>query len=163
MDGTSTSGHICFYADDTDCRPRHCGRLMRWQQQMLRARVRRSSGFGEVAGPEVRRLDKLAWSRRCAMLMGSACSLWKLEHVCVTIFCCQGISTISQSHLTAEMIDLAPTISQAAAGRRKSAATTAPASLIAIGSFVQSPIGLAVESISKSGVWPWNLDCVKMI
>jgi hypothetical protein len=43
----------------------------------------------------------------------------------VTIWSFQGILTRSQSHLAAQMIDLAPTISQAAAGRRKSAATTA--------------------------------------
>ena len=50
---------------------------------MLGERSRHLSCFGEVAGPEARRLDKLAWSRRCAMLMESACP-WKLEHVCVT-------------------------------------------------------------------------------
>jgi hypothetical protein len=87
----------------------------------LGVRVRCSSGFGEVEGPEVRRLDKLAWSRCCAMLMGSACSLWNLEHACVTFWSCQGILTISQSHLTAKMADLAPTISQAATDRRESA------------------------------------------
>lgn len=50
---------------------------------MLGERTRRSSCFVEVAGPEARQLDKLAWSRRCAMLMESACP-WKLEHVCWT-------------------------------------------------------------------------------
>jgi hypothetical protein len=75
MVGTLTFGHICFYAADTGCRPRHFERPMKWQRLVLRARVRRPSGSGEVGGPEVRRLDKLAWSRRCAMLLGSACSL----------------------------------------------------------------------------------------
>jgi hypothetical protein len=85
---------------------------------MVGERSRRSSCFGEVAGPEARRLDKLAWSRRCAMLMGSACP-WKLEHVCVTFWSGQGVLTILRSHLTAKVIDLAPTIVQAATGRRK--------------------------------------------
>jgi len=58
---------------------------MKWQQRMLGERTRRLSGFAEVAGPEARQLDKLAWSRRCAMLLGSACP-WKLEHVCLTFF-----------------------------------------------------------------------------
>ena len=82
--GTATFGHICSYAGDTGCRPRHFERPTTWQQPMPGARVRHSSGWVEVGGPEVRRPDKLAWSRRCAMLMGSACSLWNLEHVCAT-------------------------------------------------------------------------------
>jgi hypothetical protein len=85
---------------------------------MLGERSRRLSCFGEVAGPEARLLDKLAWSRRCAMLMGSACP-WKLEHVCVTCRGGQGVLTILRSHLTAKVIDLGPTIVQAATGRRK--------------------------------------------
>src|SRR2546421_2120100 len=89
----STSGHICFYADGTDYRPRHCERLMKLLQQMLGGRSRRSSGFAGAAAPEARRLDKLAWSRRCAMLMGSACP-WKLEHICVTFYSSQGVLTI---------------------------------------------------------------------
>src|SRR5438045_3082098 len=60
---------------------------------MLGERSRRLSCFADVAGPEARRLDKLAWSRRCAMLMGSACP-WKLEHVCVTFRNGQGVLTI---------------------------------------------------------------------
>ena len=83
MVGTGTSGHICFYADGSDCRPRRCERRTKWQQQTRVGRGRRSSGSVAVAGPEAHRLDKLALSRHCAMLMGSACP-WKLEHVCVT-------------------------------------------------------------------------------
>jgi hypothetical protein len=82
---TATSGHICFYAGDIDCRPRHFERLMKWQQPMPGARVHHLSGFVVVGGPEGRRADKVAWSRRCAMLMGSACSLWTLEHVCANV------------------------------------------------------------------------------
>ena len=149
--GTSTSGHICFYADGTDCKPRHCERLMKWQQQTLGGRARRSSGFAEVAGPEARRLDKLAWSRRRAMLMGSACP-WKLEHIGVTCRSSQGLDDVTEP-LHRQMIGLAPPIFHAATGRRKYAATTAPR-LIAIGSFVQSPVSLAVESISNSCVCP---------
>ena len=148
MVGTGTSDHICFYADGSDCRPRRCERPMKWQQQTLVGRGRRSSGSVEVAGPEAHRLDKLALPRRCAMLMGSACP-WKLEHVCVTFLGCQGILTTLWSHFTAKTIDLGPTIFQVARGRRKRAATT-PASLIGGGSSVQSAVGLANESCPKS-------------
>src|SRR5277367_990006 len=127
---------------------------------MLGERTRRSTGFVEVAGPEARQLDKLAWSRRCAMLMGSACP-WKLEHVCLT-FCWSGqdVLTILRSHLTTKVIDFAPTIVQAASGKKKVCCHDCCSCLIAIGSSVQSPAGLALESISKShGVCSLNRTC----
>jgi hypothetical protein len=126
---------------------------------MLGERTRRLSGFAEVAGPEARQLDKLAWSRRCAMLMGSACP-WKLEHICLTSWSGQDALTILQSHLTTKVIDLAPTIVQATTGRRKSTCHDCCSGLIAIGSSVQSPAGLALESHLKShGVCPLNRTC----
>jgi hypothetical protein len=95
---------------------------------MLGERTRRSSGFVEVAEPEARRLDKLAWSRRCAMLMGSACP-WKLEHICLTSWSGQDVLTILRSHLTTKMMDLAPTLSRLQLEEGSLAATTAAAAL----------------------------------
>jgi hypothetical protein len=116
---------------------------------MLGERIRRSSGFVEVAGPEARQLDKLAWSRRCAMLMESACP-WKLEHVCLTFLerlrCLDNI-TESLDHQSDRLCAL-PFV-QTATGKKKVCCHDCCSSLIAIGSSVQSLAGLALESISK--------------
>jgi hypothetical protein len=124
---------------------------------MLGERTRRSSGFVEVAGPEARQLDKLAWSRRCAMLMESACP-WKLEHVCLTFLersrCLDNI-TESLDHQSDRLCAL-PFV-QTATGKKKVCCHDCCSGLIAIGSSVQSPAGLALESILKShGVCPLN-------
>ena len=132
---------------------------------MLGERSRRLSCFGEVAGPEARLLDKLAWSRRCAMLMGSACP-WKLEHVCVTCRGGQGVLTILRSHLTAKVIDLAPTIVQAATGKKEvRLPRLAAAFAYRNRELVQSPASLALECISKVTVYPFesHLEWYEMI
>lgn len=117
---------------------------------MLGERTRRSSGFVEVAGPEARQLGKLAWSRRCAMLMESACP-WKLEHVCLTFLersrCLDNI-TESLDHQSDRLcVYHCPGLQKLEEGSLL--ATIAAAALIASGSSVQSSAGLALESISK--------------
>jgi hypothetical protein len=123
---------------------------------MLGERSRHLSCFGEVAGPEARRLDKLAWSRRCAMLMESACP-WKLEHVCVTFGkwsrCLDDTTEPLDRQSDRPCAYHCPGCSWKKEVR---AATTAAALLIAIGSPVQSPASLALEHISKVTVCPLN-------
>ena len=143
--GTCTSGHICFYADGTDCRLRRCERPMKWQQpKMPGGRDRRSSGFDEVAGLEGHRLDKLAWSRRCAMLLGSACP-WKSEHVCVAGFeMSRYLDNVTEPfHRQSKGINLAPYHLPGCKWEKEVRWPGAAACLIAVGSCVQSPVGLA--------------------
>src|SRR5436305_9045601 len=111
---------------------------------MLGERTRRSSGFVEVAGPEARQLDKLAWSRRCAMLMESACP-WKLEHVCLTFLeRSRSLDNITESldHQSDRLCAYhCPGLQKLEEGSLL--ATIAAAAFIASGSSVQSSAGLA--------------------